>query len=1831
MLFRNRKLVRATACFFLVEMVGNLLAPCLSYASMGPGQPEFTSYESPGASDMVNMTTGDFTYNIPALDIPGPERSFSLPLTYRAGIRLEQEASWVGLGWSLNPGAIARTLNGYPDDAVNDPSTTTYKRDVARGWTGGVPGVLDLAWDSETGHSGTADLIGLVGVGWANGKVASGDLVGVKYSRGQGVSVDPIRMASAALTIATVGAAGSALAAASEVGKSLGTGVGMGVAASMVLGKSGGTAGGFNQPSIRREKRFLHTNYWVFFNDNKAEMMYGSLYFPSMSRAVQQSSTTAEQQRHPLIFQDNTSRAIDKPKVFEYTRNYTSAGTETREVGADLQQYAARGETGYVNSGTNPISIAHDDFSVMGEGVSGSIRPYRLEMGSLAYPKKMTSAHDKYNLVPFVGDYKAGFRYENSLSNGYDYHDYAPPAGGSFVGIDYDANQQALILKDQSLFTTPDFLLSRTAPSRKGIINNPNAATKRGLIQGKHVQWYSNAEIEAMYATSNTGIGNGFLEFDQPATTTVTKRVPLTPICKTTPCPTYSGFNFSFQDQDSYPGGVLAPSGLLVGNGQVDLTSIFKPGDIVRSNATVTHTIEIKRYVNNNYQSTFSQDCVKPRVTDEKIVAVTANTIDISPASRVMYNGQDIQSCVPASDNTVRYEQTSSPVYKSYTTTLNWPYKDSLYTTNNPFRKLMPRNSIGAFSVTAEDGTTYHYSLPVYHFNQFSKSQEINTSDPGTYTQTLGAKGRAYGYATAWLLTAITSPDYVDRGQLGIVDKDDWGGWVKFNYGKFSKRYKWRQPYIGEAYAEDDKDKFGNINNGNYSEGSKQTYYLNSITTRTHTALFIKSVRNDARGHFNPGADSTRSSLGIDETTPSSSLRLDEIVLLTNEELAKLQQINGIRQPDDNGSAIPALSANTANNSNTFNGELGNQDNYAFVYDRHDVEVDARIRNYISQKAVKRVVFNYSYRLCPGTPNSFASLGSLPPMDEANMSVSRTGKLTLESLATYGPQNTKLIPDFVFTYGPNPSYSKEKWDGFGFYNSTGQRDLTSHNVSANTATATADGAAWSLTEILNPLGSVTQIQYERDQYARVSEHGLASVPLYADGSTNTLTMSTNEPWDLTAMVKVGDVIRLNGTTKAWYPACSKEFERSSDQEPYTVTAVTASTVTVTTGPWHPMQYYGCGSPDVSTIKFNGYVLLPKNTNGGDLRVAAVRTVGDNNAAYVVKYKYVDGGSAQSNSSGVISKLPEFIPHTNFPFYQWFDYPATSIMYGKVSVLRGTFKNNDDTDYEQREEYSFFTPASSMVRQDLSNNTSLRTTMADGRVLDRRRNKTTVDVGKIGQPVAIRRYNRAGHQEFATTFTYTSNIANAAGINGQGRFTEGALTTELVNSDYRINRSVKEYLPTIMATTTTVANGVRVESANTLYDFFSGQVLETTAKNSLGDTYRTKTVPAYTLAPYAGMGPKGENAVNSNMLSQPAAFYTYKQADGGPSSLVSASVQTWKSNFSTRDYVDAVDKYQEVAPEPKPLWRQHESFVWNSALLNPDGTFTSFSDFNWNASPLANQVSAWLKTGEVSRYDHYSKVLETRDVNGLYSSQKFGHQQTRAVSSGSNARYTEMVYSGAEDRAAPNKLSTVRHFGGEVQDGDRQDALYHHTGQYSSKLLPPYVSGFTYKALIGTDVFIGRPYRLSAWVHSSDLSNNNGRLYASVNGTPLAETSITATTTKKSGDWYLLNLLFTIPASANNAPLTVGCRHTSGNSAPVYFDDFRFHPVDAPLSASVYDPYTWQVTYVLNNDNLFTRFEYDAAGKLMKVYKEALDQPNDICPAGGKLVKEYRYNYARGLQ
>ncbi|MGN7721556.1 PA14 domain-containing protein [Chitinophaga sp. 22620] len=78
----------------------------------GPTQPESQAFSSVNNDNMVDLFTGDFSYNIPLIDVGG----YPLALGYNSGVSMDQEASWCGLGWNINPGSITRNMRGLPDD-----------------------------------------------------------------------------------------------------------------------------------------------------------------------------------------------------------------------------------------------------------------------------------------------------------------------------------------------------------------------------------------------------------------------------------------------------------------------------------------------------------------------------------------------------------------------------------------------------------------------------------------------------------------------------------------------------------------------------------------------------------------------------------------------------------------------------------------------------------------------------------------------------------------------------------------------------------------------------------------------------------------------------------------------------------------------------------------------------------------------------------------------------------------------------------------------------------------------------------------------------------------------------------------------------------------------------------------------------------------------------------------------------------------------------------------------------------------------------------------------------------------------------------------------------------------------------------------------------------------------------------------------------------------------------------------------------------------------------------------------------------------------------------
>ncbi len=100
----------------------------------GPSQPETQSFQSVNNANMVDLFTGDFSYNIPLMDVGG----YPLNISYRGGISMDQEASWVGLGWSINPGTITRNMRGLPDDFNGAADTIRKTASVRDNKTVGV-------------------------------------------------------------------------------------------------------------------------------------------------------------------------------------------------------------------------------------------------------------------------------------------------------------------------------------------------------------------------------------------------------------------------------------------------------------------------------------------------------------------------------------------------------------------------------------------------------------------------------------------------------------------------------------------------------------------------------------------------------------------------------------------------------------------------------------------------------------------------------------------------------------------------------------------------------------------------------------------------------------------------------------------------------------------------------------------------------------------------------------------------------------------------------------------------------------------------------------------------------------------------------------------------------------------------------------------------------------------------------------------------------------------------------------------------------------------------------------------------------------------------------------------------------------------------------------------------------------------------------------------------------------------------------------------------------------------------------------------------------------
>ncbi|NUQ23116.1 MAG: hypothetical protein HUU34_04135 [Saprospiraceae bacterium] len=329
--------------------------------------------------------------------------------------------------------------------------------------------------------------------------------------------------------------------------------------------------------------------------------------------------------------------------------------------------------------------------------------------------------------------------------------------------------------------------------------------------------------------------------------------------------------------------------------------------------------------------------------------------------------------------------------------------------------------------------------------------------------------------------------------------------------------------------------------------------------------------------------------------------------------------------------------------------------------------------------------------------------------------------------------------------------------------------------------------------------------------------------------------------------------------------------------------------------------------------------------------------------------------------------------------------------------------------------------------------------------------------------------------------------------------------------------------------------------------------------------------------------------------------------------------------------DVVNPYRlniRGAYRPKKTWayltdRIPEPTAAISTAINTrtDGYFSAFSSFwkpgqsnIWNPNP-AN----WTWAQQVTRFNPVGNEIENQDALGRYAAELVGYNNTMVTAVANNARYRQIAFEGFEDYTFSG-YSCLRHFGFPVQ-GDTT-SVTSHSGEYSIAVQPNRPVSSKYPIVAPTcppqniQERDPKPYQLhvcdcvgrfspdpgkyvfSAWVKEDQPLGTLGYNQAAVE----VKTGGQSYTFQASGlvieGWQRIYGEFDIPAGAADIEVIL-----HGNGILTWFDDIRFLPFDSGFKSYVYDPVSLRFTYELDENNYFTKYEYDAAGMLERVKKE----------------------------
>lgn len=1948
---RNRNfLLKTLAIFLALNILIQVLAPTAAMAlTSGPTTPEVSSFEPVDTTDMVNLSTGDFTYNIPLLDVPGPEGGYPLALSYHAGILPSQDASWVGLGWNLNPGSINRTVSNIPDDFNGyylNPGAGAAQYSVTDQWNGGSTTTTSIGVGVSLFQVLSVGIdVGIKndtyrGMGGSFGVSASAGLKNTQLSVGGGVGYDSWDGVYANANIGYgLGKGGSSPNRAGKLTAGLSVGISEAGGAYTSLGVSENVA----QSSMGISLSSSGVNF-------SASVSGINMLKDQGSNSGKISTASSNFGFYVPIYMFYLSVGYKYSRYWMYEQYKTSLVGCLNGQGKGYTPYLDKNfdctvllnpnksivDQSDINSTINPTVATYDSYSVLGQGLSGSIEPAVLDNGSL-YHRGANMKTDIYRTFTKI---KHFFRFKNDFSNSHRITD-AP--GFSFNGNDFT----------YPTYPTNDLgytLASMDPRGYKKLISPGYGITEARFAGSRHIEYFTNGEIRQETAkaagfinTPNIDIGdrmwqtkltNGYSRM--PGTYDVTNNIGgymITNEKGVTYHYALPAYTFGFEQQSSRYG----PSGSLTQRNISNpapyaytwmLTAVTGPDYIDKNSNGLVDEEDFGYWVRFDYGKWHDRSGFRTPEMGEN-TDVDGSSV-ISSGFKEVYYLDAIKTRTHTAlfikDTRFDGKGTSSFDGKNF---------------DSGIRELAERRA-GDYAVYGDIGDLYVYQSYHKPITMMKLSEVLlidNTTLTNFYTQNnLSTSSDMIAGALKSQNSFPALPNELNNTYVRHVPSQTYQYWsytsfhnwtnvlntTDFNPGQLEdlrsksyKRFEFTYDYSLCPNTINSFDTDQNINLGKLTLKKVKCFGRNNIQLMPSTN-FNYDLDNIADGSAAitwvpgaPGWDSNKR-LGRIYTDMGSAPNLKEGDIVKFTANSKVYYISLIR-------LLP--------NANTWVREF-------------DVL-------YLGKDSDKLV---YPYN----------QIGN----------VSNGGAITVDVTQTKNPPYT---PRFTDLWG---SFKSDYKDIAGAMN----------NKAHQTTTASANGVdCWSLRSIETPAGANINVAYESDDYYNVALKNLPILNTIASGMQIKFTGSSTF---MAPNVVNGYDYYMDGyaPNPAALPLSATEYIVKIDPKDLQyplgdyvkvgdkVMMSKYSKFILKTGYTFEQPYYGSGTVNIlevdestNSIRFSdpsnsiilapisrilpgttasvtclyywpgaGFITFPNRlkTPGGGIRTASV-SVTDGATTHTTNYQY-----GQTTSNGIISwgstayepsSMDDLIADPRFgsssdnymkaykrSYYQTYEsifaiaqqLAAPGVIYENVKVKGSVTKSGVTTVSPTYESYRFQAFKKEMVEFVPNHpvpNVSGNNTIGNWTIADK--------TSGIGNLLSVRIYDKYDHLLSETSNTYTNNAPNDQGIIDQVYHEERRMNPDPNNGggdEFRFGvQTIKSDFPSVLLSTTTrdFVKGFSSTTTNVAFDYYSGAVTETETKDSYGNTIQSISIPAYNW--YAGMGLKLNNASNANMLSQTAANYVVRQTSIGnlynatvtstnnasapaevlvtlssgltlpmkyhegsqvlgltlPSyitwvsadrasfklisraptlsndlgsktfsftkgNVVNASINTWSNNwtdwtYNSSSFAETVVIGNDVATvQNDKVWRMQSDYAWNSPYLNADGTYKSsgtgigsFVPFDYTASTQTSPYWACVNTN--TRYSRNSKPLEAKDINNVYSSVKYCGNENYILGSSTGSKYQEFTHSGGEYAESTSGYSEGEVLGSAYRAN--YVSMYVHSGSYYFSI--PTSSSIKYtasNASTATPVLKSSgAYRASVWVHKSSIAN--AQLYANVytNGSLTSSpVAVCDASTIKCGDFYYLTLIFTGPGGYYTTnKIEVGVKNIGG-SGTAYVDDFRFQPEVSSVTSYNYDKSTGMLTHVLDNDNRYTRYEYDSRYKLKAVYKETTN--------GEVKVSENQYNYAR---